>query len=109
MQPTIRSQSRRKFIKDAGLSGLALVVGAYLPGCNPGSAPKVVNAAASGALPAATELMTWISIDRSGKVTILNHRSEMGQGAWQVVPQMIAEELEVTMDQINIVFAPGNQ
>lgn len=107
MQSTI-SRSRRQFIKDTGLSGLALVLGAYLPGCNPGSDTKVINAA-TGAIPQAIELMTWISIDKTGKVTILNHRSEMGQGAWQVVPQMIAEELEVAMDQINIVFAPGNQ
>ena len=33
----------------------------------------------------------------------------MGQGSFQAVPQMIAEELEVSLDQVNIVFAPGNQ
>jgi NADH:ubiquinone oxidoreductase subunit D len=37
------------------------------------------------------ELTAWISIDKTGKVTILNHRSEMGQGSFQAVPQMIAE------------------
>jgi isoquinoline 1-oxidoreductase beta subunit len=107
MQPRVLAKSRRQFIRETGLTGIALVLGAYLPGCNTGSAPKVINA--SGALPQAFELMTWISIDKTGKVTILNHRAEMGQGSWQVVPQMIAEELEVAMDQINIVFAPGNQ
>ena len=105
MHPTT---SRRQFIKNAGLSGAALVLGIYLPGCNNNAtAPVVVNT--SGSLPSATELMTWISIDRNGKVTILNHRAEMGQGAWQVVPQMIAEELEVDLSQVNILFAPGNQ
>src|SRR5579859_4097404 len=109
MQPKYPARSRRQFITDAGLSGLALVLGAYLPGCTSNTqAPKVFNAS-GGALPQATELMTWISIDNTGKVSILNHRAEMGQGAWQVVPQMIAEELEVSLDQVNILFAPGNQ
>src|ERR1051326_9056126 len=107
MQPRA-TKSRRQFLTETGLTGIALVLGAYLPGCNPGPAPKVINAS-NDALPQSFELMTWISIDRSGKVTILNHRSEMGQGSWQVVPQMIAEELEVAMDQVNILFAPGNQ
>ena len=107
MQPRVL-QSRRQFIKNTGFSGIALVLGAYLPGCNPGSGPKVINGS-GGVLPQAIELMTWISIDKTGKVSILNHRAEMGQGSWQVVPQMIAEELEVAMDQINILSAPGNK
>lgn len=104
--------SRRNFIRQAGLSGIALTVGAYLPVLGEKMAkgalnPEIINAAAAGSL--GIELMTWISIDQLGKVTILNHRSEMGQGAYQVVPQMIAEELEVDLDQVNIAFAPGNQ
>jgi isoquinoline 1-oxidoreductase beta subunit len=55
------------------------------------------------------ELTTWISIDKSGTVTLLNHRSEMGQGSFQAVPQMIAEELEVSLEKIKILFAPGHQ
>ena len=39
----------------------------------------------------------------------MNHRSEMGQGSFQVVPQMIAEELEVDLDKVQILFAPGSQ
>ncbi|GGB17229.1 xanthine dehydrogenase family protein molybdopterin-binding subunit [Puia dinghuensis] len=107
MQPRAL-KSRRQFIRDTSLSGLALVLGAYLPGCNTGSAPNIINAS-GGTLPTSIELMTWISIDRSGKVSILTHRAEMGQGAYTVVPQMIAEELEVDLKAINIVFAPGNQ
>jgi isoquinoline 1-oxidoreductase subunit beta len=54
------------------------------------------------------ELNAWISIDTTGKVTITNHRAEMGQGSFQSVPQIIAEELEVNLDQVEIVFAVGN-
>ena len=42
-------------------------------------------------------------------MTIFNHRSEMGQGSFQAVPQMVAEELEVALDKVNIAFAPGHQ
>lgn len=54
------------------------------------------------------ELNAWISIDTSGKVTLTNHRAEMGQGSFQSVPQIIAEELEVDLNQVSVVFAPGN-
>jgi len=103
-RPTI---SRRDFVRQAGLSGIALTIGFYLPACR-GDSTRIVNAAsADGAIPG-IELMSWISIDQSGKVTIFNHRSEMGQGTFQAVPQMIAEELEVNLDHVNIRFAAAN-
>jgi isoquinoline 1-oxidoreductase beta subunit len=108
---TPQSASRREFLKNASLSGIALTLGAYLPAfagaASKGRSADIINAAASEGQ--AVELMTWISIDKTGKVSILNHRSEMGQGSFQVVPQMIAEELEVDLNQVNILFAPGNQ
>ena len=55
------------------------------------------------------ELTSWISIDKTGLITLVNHRSEMGQGSFQSVPQIIAEELEVDLDKVNIVFATGDQ
>src|SRR5437773_6508175 len=33
----------------------------------------------------------------------------MGQGSYQAVPQIIAEELEVDLNDVNIVFAQGNR
>ena len=113
MQTTTQNTSntsRRNFIRSTGLSGIALTLGAWLPtlGARGGKNAEIINAAVADSHEG-IELMTWISIDRTGKVTIFNHRSEMGQGSFQVVPQMIAEELEVDLNQVNIVFAPGNQ
>ena len=51
----------------------------------------------------------WIIIDTSGKVTLVDHRAEMGQGSFQSVPQIIAEELEVELSNINVIFAQGSQ
>src|ERR1700682_2434009 len=106
MQTNNQHFSRRKFIRQAGLSGIALTIGAHLPALGQ-KAAEIITAETADSL--GIELLTWISIDKSGKVTILNHRSEMGQGSYQVVPQMIAEELEVNLDNVNILFAPGDQ
>lgn len=97
--------SRRTFLRQAGLSGIALTIGCYWPASGK-SVGEIISI--DEADDVATELMTWISIDGAGKVTLFNHRSEMGQGTWQSIPQIIAEELEVDMDQVSIRFAPSN-
>lgn len=54
-------------------------------------------------------LNSWISIDTTGRVTLVCHRGEMGQGSFHSVPQIIAEELEVNLDHVNVVFPQGVQ
>ena len=104
METSTQNISRRNFIKLSGLTGTALTLGLGFSAS--GKEAEIFNAEAAEGL--GVELNAWISIDTNGKVTIMNHRSEMGQGSFQSVPQMIAEELEVSLDQVNIVFAPGN-
>ena len=96
--------SRRNFIKISGITGAALSLGIYLPANAKEAEILNVDIAEKSGI----DLNAWISIDTSGKVTIINHRSEMGQGSWQAVPQIIAEELEVDLNKVNIVFAQGN-
>lgn len=97
--------SRRNFIKVSSMTGAALTLGFHIPAAGKAATIlKPVSAAAMG-----IELNAWISIDTDGKVTIVNHRSEMGQGSFQSVPQIIAEELEVDLNDVNIVFAQGSQ
>lgn len=96
--------SRRNFIRLSGMSGAVLAVGYYMPAL--GKEPEIIKASTADAL--GIELNAWISIDSTGKITLVNHRSEMGQGSFQTVPQIIAEELEVNLDDVNIVFAPGD-
>jgi len=73
--------SRRYFLKVSGLTGTALCLGFYFPAG--AKQAKIVNA-----VPDATEveLNAWIRIDTAGKVTIMSHRAEMGQGAYQAIP-----------------------
>src|SRR5437762_2359571 len=96
--------SRRKFLKSTGLTGAALFLGCYFPAS--AREAKILNAAQ----PETTEieLNAWILIDTSGKVTLLSHRAEMGQGVYQSLPQIIAEELEVNLNEVNIIFAKGD-
>jgi isoquinoline 1-oxidoreductase beta subunit len=97
--------SRRTFLQQAGLSGIALTIGFY-GSSSAKSAGEIVSV--NHAEDIATELMSWISIDSSGSVTIFNHRSEMGQGTWQAIPQIVAEELEVNMDSVTVKYAAAN-
>lgn len=96
--------SRRNFIKLAGLGGTALCLG-----LNFISEANAAIIKPHDADDAAIEMNPWIIINTAGLVTIVNHRAEMGQGSYQSVPQIVAEELEVDLADINIVFAPGNK
>src|ERR1043166_1368745 len=96
--------SRRSFLKVSGLTGTGLLLGFYFPAF--ARQAKIVNATA--AANDEIELNAWIRIDTSGKVTIFSHRAEMGQGAYQAIPQIVAEELEVNLNEVNIAFAIGD-
>jgi isoquinoline 1-oxidoreductase subunit beta len=106
MKNTESNLSRRNFIKLSGMAGAALSLG-FAASPTVGKAEEIVRKDVADSL--GVELNAWIKIDSSGKVTITNHRAEMGQGSFQSVAQMIAEELEVQMDNVNIVFAQGHQ
>ncbi|MEO8764775.1 MAG: molybdopterin cofactor-binding domain-containing protein [Ginsengibacter sp.] len=97
--------SRRNFLKASSLTGTALLLGLYFPaGAKDG---KIVTAddKESGEI----EMNAWILINTSGQVTLISHRAEMGQGVYQSIAQIIAEELEVNLADIDIKFAQGNQ
>ena len=90
-------ESRRSFIKKAGATGLTFWLGlSYVKGAN----TPVISTAKS--------LTPFIKIDASG-ITIFNPNPEMGQGSYQAVASMIAEELEVSLDQITIKNTSGEK
>lgn len=96
--------NRRKFLRATGLTGTALLLGFHFPAN--AREGKILNGDEAEIID--IELNAWIHIDTSGKVTIFSHRAEMGQGVFQAIPQIVAEELEVNLDDINIVFAQGD-
>ncbi|HZZ74723.1 MAG TPA: molybdopterin cofactor-binding domain-containing protein, partial [Puia sp.] len=106
-QADTNALSRRKFLRTAGLSGTALFLGFYFPVA--AKAGRVISETALNDVEFEIEMNAWIIIDSSGKVTLVDHRAEMGQGSFQSVPQIISEELEVDLSNINVVFAQGHQ
>lgn len=50
----------------------------------------------------------FIRIDRQGMVTLVMPMVEMGQGTYTSLPMLLAEELEVPLDQVRLEHAPAN-
>lgn len=87
--------SRRGFLKGAVATAAALYVGVRADG-------------ALAASPDATDLNPFVRIGADGRVTAIVKHFEMGQGPSTGLTTLIAEELGVTMDQIDYEFAPSN-
>lgn len=102
----INNLSRRKFLSVAGLGAGALCLGYFFPAS--ASVVKILDLKESSTLND-IPMNAWIHINKDGKITLFDHRAEMGQGSFQSVPQIIAEELEVDLKDINVEFAPGDR
>lgn len=95
------NQNRRDFLKISSLTGIGLVLGFRGYGKDIESL-NVVPAAVD------IEINPFIIIKTDGSITLMNHRPDMGQGAFQATSSMIAEELEVSIEQIKVLMADGN-
>jgi isoquinoline 1-oxidoreductase beta subunit len=107
-----RNIDRRKFLKLSGLGGAALAIGFHLPSHSKNSLASPVDCALynlSSALDTGIELNTYIIIPKVGKITLINPRPDMGQGSFQAVPSLLAEELEVSLEQVDIRQSDGSK
>ena len=93
---------RRKFLKISGISGAGLVIG--LQTGQAMMAARIMKMNGAGDV---SEVTPFVIIDKTGAITIMNPRPDMGQGTFQSIPALIAEELEVPFDKINIKFTSG--
>src|SRR4249920_4260785 len=89
--------SRRDFLNATATVGGGLIIALTLPGAA-GSAPA--------GRAAASQLNAWLKIARDNSITIIVDRSEMGQGVYTALPMLMAEELNINLDLIQIVAAP---
>src|SRR5260221_4049800 len=98
--PSTNSLSRRKFLEAsaAASGGLLLSLSLPLQGCSPEAADA--NDFAPNA---------FIRIDRDGKIVLTMPYVEMGQGTYTSIPMLIAEELEVDLNQVRLEHAPPNE
>ncbi len=100
--------NRRNFIRLSGMTGAVLTIGFYL-GCKNGKDKAVLQNMSHVDLLSATELSPFIMIDTKGNVALIVHKPEMGQGTFQSMPLIVAEELGVTLDQVTIKPAVVNK
>lgn len=96
------SIDRRRFLKLTGLTGASFIVGLSFTKGN--GIPQILNGSNAAA---GFELTPYIIIEKSGLITIMNPKPEMGQGTWQSIPALIAEELEVSLDKVLIKPTTG--
>ena len=97
------SIDRRNFLRLTGLTGAGLIMGM---GVKADGTSIIENITAAGN---AFELSPLVMIDQTGVVTIFNTKPEIGQGTYQSVPALIAEELEVPMDKLVIKQTGGEK
>ena len=92
--------SRRDFIRNTGGASFAFWLGISLTeGCTVKSTDTVL----------AKNFTPYILVNADGSITIFNTKPEMGQGTFQSIPALIAEELEVSLDQVTIKTTNGEK
>lgn len=99
--------SRRAFLKTAGLSTSALVLGVGFS--TETKAETVANLSLPGAPNAAFNLTQFVKITPDGKITLAALMPDMGQGTYQALPAILAEELNVPLSAVTIEFTKGEK
>jgi isoquinoline 1-oxidoreductase beta subunit len=95
---TINDPGRRNFLRVSGAIGGGLLLDLALP-------PKLAGAFAASAPATDFTPNAFIHIDRQGKVTLTMPYVEMGQGTYTSIPMLIAEELEVDLQEVALAHA----
>ena len=90
--------SRRQFLQASAAVGGGLALEFSFP---------LAGAAADAAV--ATEVNAWIVIHTDDRVVVRIARSEMGQGTYTALAQLVAEELECDWSNVSAEFASPNE
>jgi isoquinoline 1-oxidoreductase beta subunit len=103
----IANVSRRRFIKGvSALGGLALAVG--LPVAARAEDPPKYGA---DGMPHGwvDNPLVFVTVGEDGTVSIVCHRSEMGQGVRTGMPLIVADEMEADWSRVRVVQAEGDE
>ena len=108
MTAILENVSRRKLLQGAVALGGLVVAVRLLPVKHVfAQAPKY----GADGMPHGTvnDPKVFVSIDKEGTVSIVCHRSEMGQGVRTGVPLILADEMEADWSRVRIVQAQGDE
>jgi isoquinoline 1-oxidoreductase beta subunit len=105
----IENVSRRGVLKGI-LSTTGLVLAVHVLPSRPALADDAPKWGADG-MPHGTvnNPLAFVSIAPDGTVTIVCHRSEMGQGVRTGMPLIVADELEADWAKVKVAQAPGDE
>src|ERR1700680_2960162 len=92
--------SRRDFVKDTGglLIGFSLADAGIVPRLLAGASPETV------ATPSPSRLDAWLKIGKDGIVHVFTGKPEIGMGVETAYAQIVAEELDVSVDRVDFVL-----
>ncbi|GLS33519.1 isoquinoline 1-oxidoreductase, beta subunit [Mesorhizobium albiziae] len=96
---SVNTLSRRSFLRSGAAAGGGLILSLSLP-----FATHAAEAADDVFAPNA-----FIRIGSDGKIVLIMPYVEMGQGTYTSIPMLIAEELEVDLQQVWLEHAPPNE
>jgi len=107
----IANISRRQFLKDAALTGLVLAAGFPAAVLADETATAKTNQYGADSMPHGwvDDPLVFVAIAEDGTVTVICHRSEMGQGVRTSLPMVVADELEADWTRVVVAQAPGDE
>jgi len=94
------SMNRRQFLKTAAVAGGSMVIGFNAAGA---------IAASTESSSAAASLNPFVKVSADGTVTVVVKHFEMGQGTSTGLTTLVADEMDLAWDQINVEFAPSHE
>lgn len=106
MSKSSRQVSRRGFLKGSSAVMGGLVLSTWLPGFIPDSVAAEATAAGRLGDQAPRGYGAYVRVGHDGKVTVISPKIEMGQGAHTGIAMMVAEELEVRLEDVSVEDAP---
>lgn len=99
------SFNRRSFLKTGGFAATSLVLGLG----RAEAANSLVNLSAGPKAVVSLEVNPLIILENTGKIILMAHKPEIGQGTYQSMPLLVAEELEVSLEQVEIRQATADK
>ena len=91
--------SRKTFVKGSGAVVVGLSIGSALSAPAGAAVVKLPNVA-----PDQTQIDTWLAINPDNTISMFPNKLEVGQGTWTGLRQIMAEELDVSVDSVLIPF-----
>lgn len=106
MNEKIVNISRRNFAKGFALSGLVLAVGLPSMALAEDEAKYGRDGMPNGWV---DNPLAFVAIAEDGTVTIVAHRSEMGQGVRTSLPMVVADEMGADWNRVKVIQAYGDE